>query len=124
MAVSWKHHHSDLRGTVMSDLILTSGALLDYARENKIGPVNVDRFLVFQAAYSLAVLRETAVASAVRDPVGGWVCAPPKSFDEVARELHSDSGNIPVLVSDVLATPELTPEPAKPEPKKRKGWPR
>jgi hypothetical protein len=113
----------------MPDLILSSGALLDYAREMKISPVSVEKYLGFQIAYSLAVLRETAIESAVRDRLHCWP-EQPRIVDAATlvlrtQELSPVHETIQVTIANTKAEIPAVVESAKPEtlkPPKKKRW--
>lgn len=60
----------------MPELILSSGELIDYARTHKLSPFRVQEWLAFQAAYSLAVLRECLLTQAVSVPWNPFSVSP------------------------------------------------
>ena len=118
----------------MANPILTSGQLIEYAAAVKIGPVNPERYLALQIAYSLAVLRETAVATAAREPVGGWVDS--NSTEKLLAcmsQTQTETG-LPGTVTTITLKPgqsvvdvfpKSTPKPVKPESLKKRGrWTR
>lgn len=96
----------------MPDLVLSSGALIDYAREINLSRVSVERYLAWQAAYSLAVIRETAIATATR--------MESKPLHVIINELKPmTASETPSMIAAAATPPPPDPDP---KPSKRRGF--